>query len=403
MPTVIDVWRNMVLVLMILDNGDFMSDYKLVAPCLFGLEAILKREIQDLGYEIDSVEDGRVAFKGDSMAICRSNIWLRTAERVMIEVASFKATNFDELFNQIEGIEWERYIPVEGKFWVAKASSIKSKVYSARDIQSIVKKAMVSRMSTAYGFERFKEDGASYPIRIFIMKDVVSVCLDTSFEALHRRGYRIHTSRAPLSETLAAALVLLSVWNKDRAFVDPMCGSGTLVIEAAMIGSDLAPGLNRSFAAEGWKNLIPRKQWMAAVDEANERFNPDAELNIQGFDKDFMVLKTARENAENAGVDQFIHFQERDVKELTHSKAYGVVVTNPPYGERLANKEEVEKLYKVMGEVFTQLDNWSVYVLTSYEGFEKAYGFTADKKRKLYNGMLKTTYYQYLGKRPPRK
>lgn len=380
-----------------------MTEFRLTAPCLFGLEAVLKREIQDLGYDILEVGDGRVTYSGDAMAICRSNIWLRTAERVMIEVASFKATSFDDLFNGVEAIEWERYIPVEGKFWVSKASSIKSKVYSARDIQSIVKKAMVSRMSLSYGFEHFKEDGAAYPVRIFIMKDQVQVCLDTSFEALHRRGYRIHTSQAPLSETLAAALILLSVWNKQRPFVDPMCGSGTLAIEAAMIGSDLAPGLNRSFAAEGWKNLIPRKLWMEAVDEANERFNPEAELNIQAFDKDFIILKTARENAENAGVDHFIHFQERDVADLTHKRPYGVIVTNPPYGERLSNTSEVEKLYGVMGQSFRNLDKWSFYILTSFEKFEEAYGEKANKKRKLYNGMLKTTFYQYLGPRPPKK
>lgn len=380
-----------------------MSEYKLIAPCLFGLEVVLKREIQDLGYDIVEVEDGRVAFAGDGLAICRSNIWLRTAERVMLEVGRFKATNFEELFDQIETIEWERYIPVDGKFWVSKASSIKSQVYSARDIQSIAKKAMVSRMSLSYGFERFKEDGASYPVRIFIKKDLVSVCLDTSFEALHRRGYRIHTSKAPISETLSAALVLLSVWNKDRSFVDPMCGSGTLVIEAAMIGANLAPGLNRSFTAEGWKNLIPRKLWIEAVDEANAKYKPNAVLNIQGFDKDYLVLKTARENAENAGVDHFIHFQERDVADLTHSKPYGVIVTNPPYGERLSNTEEVEVLYKTMGEAFSQLEHWSCYILTSFEHFEKAYGSKANKKRKLYNGMLKTTFYQYLGKRPPRR
>lgn len=380
-----------------------MSSFKLVAPCLFGLEAVLKREIQDLGYTIGEVEDGRVSFEGDELAICRSNIWLRTAERVMIEVSRFKATNFDELFNQIEDIEWERYIPVDGKFWVSKASSIKSAVYSSRDIQSIVKKAMVSRLTLAYGHERFKEDGASYPVRIFIKKDIVSVYLDSSFEALHRRGYRLHTSRAPLSETLAASLILLSVWNKNRPFVDPMCGSGTLAIEAAMIGSNLAPGLNRSFVAEGWKNIIPRKNWMEAVDEANEKFDPKADLNIQAFDIDYKVLNTARENAANAGVDEFIHFQERDVAELTHKRPYGVIVTNPPYGERLSNTEEVEQLYKVMGQRFEALENWSSYIMTSFEGFEEAYGKKANKKRKLYNGMLKTTFYQYLGKRPPRQ
>lgn len=380
-----------------------MTEYKLAAPCLFGLEAVLKQEILDLGYEIDSVEDGRVFYKGDAMAICRSNLWLRTAERVMVEVGRFHATDFEELFQGIEAIEWERYIPVDGKFWVSKASSIKSAVYSGRDIQSIVKKAMVSRMSVAYGFDQFKEDGASYPVRIFIKKDQVSVCLDSSFEALHRRGYRIHTSKAPLSETLAAALVLLSVWNPRRPFADPMCGSGTIAIEAAMIGANLAPGLNRSFAAEGWKEMVPRKLWMEAVDEANKKYDPNAKLNIQAFDKDYIIMKTARENAENAGVDHLIHFQERDVAEFNHSKPYGVIVTNPPYGERLASTEEVEGLYKVMGQQFSNLEDWSCYILTSFENFEKAYGTQANKKRKLYNGMLKTTFYQYLGKRPPRQ
>lgn len=374
-----------------------------MAPCLFGLEAVLKQEIKDLGYEVLEVEDGRVIFEGDAMAICRSNLWLRTAERVMIEVARFKATSFDELFTKIEDQEWERYIPVDGKFWVSKASSIKSKLFSSRDIQSIVKKAMVSRMNLAYGIERFKEDGASYPVRIFIKKDMVSVALDTSMEALHRRGYRIHTGKAPMSETLAAALVLLSVWKKERPFVDPFCGSGTLAIEAAMIGADLAPGLNRSFAAEGWKNLIPRKLWMEAVDEANERFDEDADLNIQGYDIDGKVLATARENAENAGVDQFIHFQRRDVKDLTHKRHYGVIVTNPPYGERLNDKSEIQVLYRTMGEVFTRLDDWSYYIITSVENFEQLFGKKANKKRKLYNGMLKTDYYQYPGKRPPKK
>lgn len=374
-----------------------------MAPCLFGLEAVLKQEIKDLGYEVLEVEDGRVIFEGDAMAICRSNLWLRTAERVMIEVARFKATSFDELFTKIEDQEWERYIPVDGKFWVSKASSIKSKLFSSRDIQSIVKKAMVSRMNLAYGIERFKEDGASYPVRIFIKKDMVSVALDTSMEALHRRGYRIHTGKAPMSETLAAALVLLSVWKKERPFVDPFCGSGTLAIEAAMIGADLAPGLNRSFAAEGWKNLIPRKLWMEAVDEANERFDEDADLNIQGYDIDGKVLATARENAENAGVDQFIHFQRRDVKDLTHKRHYGVIVTNPPYGERLNDKSEIQVLYRTMGEMFTRLDDWSYYIITSVENFEQLFGKKANKKRKLYNGMLKTDYYQYPGKRPPKK
>ena len=380
-----------------------MSRYTLVAPCLFGLEAVLKQEIIDLGYEPSLVEDGRVAYIGDEEAICRSNLWLRTAERVMIEVAKFRATSFEELFDKVAELDWENYIPVDGKFWVAKASSIKSTLFSSKDIQSIVKKAMVKKLSAHYKVDWFEESGASYPVRIFIKKDMVSVCLDSSLEALHRRGYRIHTSRAPLSETLAASLILLSVWNKERPFIDPFCGSGTLAIEAAMIGSNMAPGLNRSFAAEGWTNLIPVKTWLEAVDEANEEYDPQAKLNIQAFDIDDQVLKVARENAINAGVDQFIHFQKRDVALLSHPKPYGVVVTNPPYGERLADKEQVVKLYRDLGQRFNELDSWSCYVITSYEGFEGAFGTKANKKRKLYNGMLKTNYYQYLGKRPPRQ
>lgn len=379
-----------------------MSLYKLVAPCLFGLEAVLKKEIHDLGYEIDVVEDGRVTYMGDEEAICRSNLWLRTAERVMIEVATFKAVTFDELFEAVAALPWETYIPLEGKFWVSKSSSIKSALFSSKDIQTIVKKAIVKRLSGVYDVSWFEETGASYPIRIFIKKDLVSVCLDTSLEALHRRGYRIQTSKAPLSETLAASLILLSVWDKKRPFIDPFCGSGTLAIEAAMIGTNLAPGLGRSFAAEGWKNLIPAKVWMAAVDEANDLFEPETELNIQGFDVDDKVLKIARENAVNAGVDRYIHFQKRDVAELAHPKPFGVVVTNPPYGERLADKNQVGHLYATLGERYMALDRWSCYVITSFEGFEQAFGHKATKRRKLYNGMLKTDYYQYLGPRPPK-
>jgi len=380
-----------------------MSEYRLLAPCLFGLEAVLKREIKDLGYEIEAVDDGRITFKGDNLAICRSNIWLRTAERVMIEVANFKAVTFEELFDQIEEIPWEHYIQEDGKFWVSKASSIKSALYSSRDIQKIVKKAMVNRLGKHYGRAHFDENGAAYPIRIFIKKDQVSVALDTSLEALHRRGYRLHTSQAPMSETLAAGLISLSVWNKERPFVDPLCGSGTLVIEAAMIGADLAPGLNRSFAAEGWQNIIPRSYWMQAVDEANERYNPEAELNIQGYDTDEKILETARENAINAGVEEWIHFQRRDVKDFAHKRPYGVIVTNPPYGERLGTQEEVQLLTQTMGKVFAALESWSYYIITSFEAFEDYFGQKASKKRKLYNGMLKTNLYQYLGQRPPRR
>lgn len=369
--------------------------YRLTAPCLFGLEAVLKKEIKDLGYDIKSVDDGKVTFEGDELAICRSNIWLRTAERVLLTVGEFEARSFEELFENIKNIPWENYIPEDGKFWVKKASSIKSKLFSTSDIQSIVKKAIVERLKGVYSINWFKEDGEEYPLRVFIKKDVVSIGFDTSGESLHKRGYRELSSKAPISETLGAALILLSSWNKDKIFVDPFCGSGTLPIEAAMIGSNLAPGLNREFTAENWKNIIPAKLWMNAVDEANDLYVENENLNIQGYDIDYRVLKIARDNSKDALVDHFIHFQERNVDKLSSNKKYGVIVTNPPYGERLSDKDEIIKLYSMMGQTFRELDNWSYNIITSFEDFERYFGKSADKKRKLYNGMLKTNLYQY--------
>ena len=380
-----------------------MKKMELIAPCHFGLEAVLKREILDLGYDISEVEDGRVGFWGDAEAICRANIFLRTAERVLLKVGSFKATSYEELFENTRALDWENYIPENGKFWVAKAASVKSKLFSPSDIQSVMKKAMVRRMQQKYQVEWFAEDGAAYPVRVFLKKDVVTVGIDTSGVSLHKRGYRKMTVKAPITETLASALIMLTPWNKDRILVDPFCGSGTFPIEAAMMAADIAPGMNRSFLAEEWKHLVPRKCWYDANEEAQDRINLNIETDIQGFDIDPEALKAARANAKMAGVDKLIHFQQRAVKDLRHPKPYGFIITNPPYGERLEEKENLTQLYREIGESYERLDKWSMYLITSYEKAENDIGRKADKNRKIYNGMLKTYYYQFLGPRPPKK
>ena len=372
-------------------------------PCHFGLEAVLKREIYDLGYEITKVEDGRVTFEGDEEAICRANIFLRTAERVMIQVGRFKATTFEELFQGIKNLPWEEYIPEDGKFWVKKASSINSKLFSPSDIQSIAKKAMVERMKQNYHKEWFKEDGAAYPVRIFLLKDEVTVALDTSGDSLHKRGYRTMTSKAPLTETLAASLIMLTPWRKDRILVDPFCGSGTFPIEAAMIAANIAPGMNRDFTAEEWTNLIDRKLWYECVKEAEDMIDTTVKVDIQGYDIDGDVIKAARENAKRAGVEHMIHFQQRAVADLSHPKKYGFIITNPPYGERLEDKADLPELYTQIGQAYQRLDSWSMFLITSYTETEKYIGRKADKNRKIYNGMLKTYFYQFLGPKPPKK
>lgn len=380
-----------------------MKTYELVVPCHFGLEAVTKREIYDLGYEIVRVEDGRITFEGDEEAICRANIFLRTAERVLLQVGRFHATTFDELFEGIKALPWENYIPKDGKFWVTKASSIKSKLFSPSDIQSIAKKAMVERLKQYYDVNWFEETGASYPVRIFLLKDEVMVTLDTSGDSLHKRGYRLLTSKAPLTETLAAALIMLTPWHKDRILVDPFCGSGTFPIEAAMIAANIAPGMNRSFTAENWTNLIPRQLWYDTVEEAQDMIDTDIETDIQGYDLDGDVVKAARENAKRAGVEHLIHFQQRPVAELHHPKKYGFIITNPPYGERLEDKADLPELYTQIGEVYNALDSWSLYMITSYEEAERYIGRKADKNRKIYNGMLKTYFYQFMGPKPPKR
>jgi len=377
--------------------------FDLLVPCHFGLEAVLKREIYDLGYEITKVEDGRVTFEGDEEAICRANIFLRTAERVMIQVGRFKATTFEELFQGIKNLPWEEYIPKDGKFWVKKASSINSKLFSPSDIQSIAKKAMVERMKQKYHKEWFKEDGAAYPVRIFLLKDEVTVALDTSGDSLHKRGYRTMTSKAPLTETLAASLIMLTPWRKDRILVDPFCGSGTFPIEAAMIAANVAPGMNRDFTAEEWTNLIDRKLWYECVKEAEDMIDTTVKVDIQGYDIDGDVIKAARENAKRAGVEHMIHFQQRAVADLSHPKKYGFIITNPPYGERLEDKADLPELYTQIGQAYQRLDSWSMFLITSYIDTEKYIGRKADKNRKIYNGMLKTYFYQFLGPKPPKK
>lgn len=380
-----------------------MRRFELIAPCHFGLEAVLKREIIDLGYEIIQVDDGKVTFLGDEEAVAYANMFLRTAERILLKVGQFTATTFDELFEGTKALPWEEYIPADGRFWVKKASSIKSKLFSPSDIQSIMKKAMVERLKSKYKKEWFEEDGADYPVRVSLMKDVVTVTLDTTGTSLHKRGYRKLQSKAPISETLAAALILLTPWKKDRILVDPFCGSGTFLTEAAMMACNIAPGINRSFLAEDWKHLIPRKNWYQALEEAQDLVDMDLQMDLQGYDIDPEVVKNARENAAAAGVGQLIHFQQREVAKLRHPKKYGFIITNPPYGERLEDKKMLPDLYRQIGRVYEQLDDWSMYLITSYEEAERYIGRKADKNRKIYNGMIRTYYYQYLGAKPPRR
>ncbi len=380
-----------------------MDKIELIAPCHFGLEAVLKREILDLGYEIARVEDGRVTFYGDAEAVCYANIFLRTAERILWKVGSFRAVTFEELFERTRELPWETFIPRNGKFWVTKAASVKSKLFSPSDIQSIMKKAMVRRLANHYGIEHFPEDGAPYPVRVFLMKDEVTVGIDTSGVSLHKRGYREVSGKAPITETLAAALIMLTPWRRERILVDPFCGSGTFPIEAAMMAADIAPGMNRSFTAEKWTNLIPKRLWYDAVEEAGDRIRDNVEVDIQGYDVDRSVIRIARRNAKEAGVEHLIHFQERDVRELNHPKKFGFVITNPPYGERLEEKAALPELYRAFGEGFRRLDSWSAYMITSYEEAEKYFGRKADKNRKIYNGMLKTYFYQFQGPKPPKR
>ena len=378
-----------------------MDRFELIAPCHFGLEAVLKKEITDLGYDILSVEDGRVTFAGGAEAICRANLFLRTAERVLIKIGSFHAETFEELFQGTAALPWADYLPENGRFWVAKATSIKSRLFSTSDIQSVMKKAMVESMKKRYAVSRFAEDGDDYPVRVFLLKDEVTAGLDASGESLHRRGYRRLTPKAPIAENLAAALIMLTPWRPDRILVDPFCGSGTIPIEAAMMAAHMAPGMNRSFTAEKWGHLADRKCWYRAADEAQAQLDLHAETDIQGYDIDEKMVAIARANAAAAGVDGLIHFQVRDVAQLSHHGKYGFLITNPPYGGRLENGETLAKLYRTLGERYRALDDWSLCMITSYEQAQQAIGRKADRNRKIYNGMIKTYFYQFMGPKPP--
>ena len=377
-------------------------EYEFIAPCHFGMEAVLKREILSLGLEIVQVEDGKVTFKGDESAFARTNIFLRTTERILLKVGSFKATTFDELFEGTKALPWEQYVPKGGRFWVTKANSVRSALFSPSDIQSIMKKAMVERLKAKYEIDWFSETGADYAVRVSILKDEVTVGLDTSGESLHKRGYRKLTSKAPITETLAAAIILHTPWKADRLLVDPFCGSGTFPIEAALIGMNIAPGIKRGFAAEKF-SFLDKKIWENARTEAKDMIRHDVELNIQGYDIDSEIIQAAMQNAKLAGVADKIHLQAKDVRDLSSSKQYGFIITNPPYGERMEEKKDMPKLYETIGKTFNKLGTWSYYIITGYEDAEKYIGRKADKNRKIYNGMLKSYLYEFMGPKPPKK
>lgn len=380
-----------------------MKYYELIAPCHMGLEAVLKREIIDLGYDITEVSDGRVAFMGDADAVCRANICLRTAERILIKIGSFTATTYEELFQGTKALPLSEFIPKDGKFWVTKASSVKSALFSPSDIQRVMKKAMVEGMKEAYNISIFPEDGLEFPIRVFLYKDEVTVALDSTGVSLHKRGYRRLESQAPIAENLAAALIMLTPWHADRILIDPFCGSGTIPIEAAMIAANIAPGVHRNFNAEKWTHLISPKNWADVRTECEEEVDLNVVTDIQGYDIDPDVIEIARINADKAGVGDLIHFQTRDVAQLSHRKKYGFLITNPPYGERIGDKSQLYSLYRTLGQRYKALDDWSMYMITSFEEAQDAIGKKADKNRKIYNGMLKTYFYQYMGAKPPRR
>lgn len=369
-------------------------DYTLIATATFGLESVVAKELKELGYDNLKIENGKVTFEGDEMDIVTCNLWLRTADRVLIKMAEFKAETFEELFQGTKELDWGSLMPQDAYMHVT-GKSVKSKLHSVPDCQSIVKKAVVEAMKRKYNLESFTEYGAEYKIEVGILKDIVTLTVDTSGEGLHKRGYRENSGGAPIKETLAAALVLLSNWDTSRVLADPMCGSGTIAIEAALIAKNIAPGLKRRFVSEDW-DVIPKELWADLRKHARNSIN-DKEFKILASDIDGWVIKTAMKNAKKAGVSDYIAFQKLPMQSFSSQKKCGVIISNPPYGERLGEVQEVEKLYKDMGEVFSKLQDWSYFIITAHEGFEKHFGRKSDKNRKLYNGRLKCYYYQYLG------
>ncbi|MBC9782939.1 class I SAM-dependent RNA methyltransferase [Heliobacterium chlorum] len=378
-----------------------MARIELIATTAFGLEAVVARELRNLGYEELTVEDGKITFTADESAICRCNLWLRSADRVLIKVGAFPATTFEELFQGVKALPWPDWLPEDANFPV-EGKSVRSKLFSVSDCQAITKKAIVEKMKQAYHRSWFDEKGPRYTIEVALLKDMATLTIDTSGSGLHKRGYRQLVGQAPLKETLAAAMIQLSPWRHDRVLVDPFCGSGTIPIEAALIGLNLAPGLQREFAAEKWGN-VPEKRWKEARDEAQSLAQRDRELRITGTDIDEKVLSLARYHARQAGVEGKIHLQRQPMAELRSRYKYGFIICNPPYGERLGEEDEVKKLYREMGQVFGALDTWSYLVLTAYPQFERFFGRRADKKRKLYNGRIQCNYYQFYGPRPPKR
>lgn len=368
-------------------------DYNLIATTTFGIEAITAKELKALGYEDLKVENGRVNFSGDEMDIAISNLWLRTADRVLIKIAEFRAESFEELFNRTKEINWSKYIPENGKMHVI-GKSIKSKLFSVPDCQSIVKKAVVKSMQESYNRDWFTEDGPVFKIEVALLKDVVTLTIDTSGEGLHKRGYRENSGSAPLKETLAAAMILISKWKNDRLLVDPFCGSATILIEAALIGNNIAPGLNRNFVCETWP-LMSAKLWEQVREGARKSIKKNS-MKLIGYDINDWVLRTARNNTIKAGVSEYIELHKLDFNDFSSNRKFGYIITNPPYGERIGEKSQVEQLNKKLGVLKKKLDTWDFNILTSYPAFEKAMGIKATKNRKLYNGRILCYYYQYL-------
>ncbi|WP_234396925.1 THUMP domain-containing class I SAM-dependent RNA methyltransferase [Bacillus massiliglaciei] len=377
------------------------QQYDIIATTAMGLEAIVAKEVRNLGYEC-TVENGKVMYKGDESAIARSNLWLRSADRIKIKVGEFKAYSFDELFEKTKALDWEDYLPIDAEFPVS-GKSVKSKLYSVPDCQAIVKKAIVNRMKNRHKqVSWFAENGPLFKIEVSILKDTVTLTLDTSGTGLHRRGYRTDQGEAPIKETLAAALVMLTNWNADKPFIDPFCGSGTIPIEAALIGQNIAPGFNREFVSEAW-GWMGEKVWEEARMEAEDLAKYDQPLDITGSDIDHRMVEIANANSFEAGLGDLIRFKQMQVRDISTRKEYGVIVGNPPYGERLGEEKAVERMYREMGQAFSSLDTWSIYIITSHPNFEQLYGKPATKKRKLFNGFIRTDYYQYWGKRKPRE
>ena len=376
-----------------------MSKFVLIATTTFGLEAIVKREIQALGYEIIKTEDGKVTYEGDELAIARSNLWLRSADRVLLRMGEYNATSFEELFEKTKALPWADFITEDGIFTV-NGSSVKSGLFSVPDCQSIVKKAIVEKLKESYHTDWFEESGAEYTVKVSILKDTATLTIDTSGSGLHKRGYRVKDVTAPIKETLAAALVQLSFWKADRVLIDPFCGSGTIPIEAALIARNIAPGISRRFASDEWA-AIPQSIWKEAKKEAFNAINYDLDLKIYASDIDEHAIESAMLNAEEAGVDDCIEFSTKALADVAFTEDSGIVICNPPYGERIGEKAKLVPIYNDMKRLFKTNDTWSLYLITADESFERIYARLApDRKRKLFNGRIQTNYYQYYGRKP---